>query len=158
AIAQDGPRVARTSTDVEPGELVGTPRRAIEAAEDVHERAFAGAAGANDGNELALLDLQIELPKRTDHAGARLVVFREILAPDEDVHRRMTSHTALRSEEALLLLLFLVVDLVGDELRPRNDAVRDLGVDSVGHADVDDLRFGLFVTRLVVGEDVDAAR
>src|SRR5688572_25658348 len=57
AVAYRGERVPRQARDFLFGEGVLTARRRIEAAEQVHERGFAGARRAHDRDELAGLDV-----------------------------------------------------------------------------------------------------
>ena len=54
--------IAREGFDVHAAEHVRTRRRHIQAAQDVHHRRFAGAAGSHDGNELAFVDTQVHAP------------------------------------------------------------------------------------------------
>ena len=58
AVADVGQLVAIESGDVGAVEQVTAARRAVEAAEHVHQGRFARAARAHDGDELAALDLQ----------------------------------------------------------------------------------------------------
>src|SRR5690606_32151730 len=59
AIAHQRTLVGGLLPNVDPRQRVGARRRPIQAAEDVHERALPRAARADDGDELALLDVEV---------------------------------------------------------------------------------------------------
>ncbi|MBM2812836.1 MAG: hypothetical protein HW416_3595, partial [Chloroflexi bacterium] len=48
-----------------------------EAADDVEEGALAGAAGAHDGDELALVDVEVDLVEGVDEALAKGIAFAD---------------------------------------------------------------------------------
>ena len=73
----------RARADVEPAELVDAARRPVEAPEDVHQRALAGAARPDDRDELALLDLEVDLAERAHRSRAGLVVLLDATERDE---------------------------------------------------------------------------
>src|SRR5690606_30135651 len=51
--------------DVAAGEQIRAARRPVETAEDVHQRRLSGAGLADDRDELARVDLQVDVAQRT---------------------------------------------------------------------------------------------
>ena len=66
AVAHDRELIAGHPRDIFAVEDVTAARRAIETAEDVHERRLAGSRRARDRHELALLDVHVGAAQRTD--------------------------------------------------------------------------------------------
>jgi hypothetical protein len=62
-----------------------------EAAEDVEEGGFAGAGGADDGDELAGVDGEVDVAQGFDLEFAGAVGFAEMLSGDDGLHRRFKS-------------------------------------------------------------------
>ena len=76
-----------------PSKIIVAARRPIEAAEDRHERRFAGARRAHDGDELAALDRQADAAQRLHVDVADVIGPRDILDPDDRL-RRIVAHAA----------------------------------------------------------------
>lgn len=82
--AQPGQCVAIQVRDVFPGEQVVAHGGAVEATEDVHQCGFAGARGADDGNELSCMDRQVDPAQYVDlRAVAAAVGFADVLEFDQ---------------------------------------------------------------------------
>ena len=64
-------------------QLIGSFSGAVEAAKDIHECAFAGAAGAHDGEIFVWLDGEIDAIKSADIFAADAVEAMEILDLNE---------------------------------------------------------------------------
>jgi hypothetical protein len=69
--------------DVAPTQEKPASRRAVEAAEDVHQRALAGARRAHDRHELALVDLQVDAAQGLHLDVAHRVDLADALEPHE---------------------------------------------------------------------------
>ena len=63
-VADDGALVAAELRDVGAVEDVRAGGRAVEAADDVHQRRLAGAGRSHDGHELAGVDAQVDAVER----------------------------------------------------------------------------------------------
>ena len=61
--------------NVFPREKIGTGRRRVEAADDVHQRRFAGAGAPNDGEKFPALNLKRDSVQRADFVAAHAVDF-----------------------------------------------------------------------------------
>src|SRR5438105_1976035 len=82
-VAHVGQLVAREARDVLAVEPVAAGRRAIEAAEQVHEGGLAGARRAHDGHEFAGLDRHGDAAQRVHRVRAEMVVLAEVLGRDD---------------------------------------------------------------------------
>src|SRR6185437_738389 len=69
-------------------EPVTAARGSIQAADKVHERGFAGAGRAHDGNIFAAVDAQVNAAKRMHFFRAHLVSFPELVGADNAIWRR----------------------------------------------------------------------
>ena len=58
-------------------------RRSIQPAQDVHQRRLAAAAGADDGHQLALLDVEVQLAQRHLFQPGDLVDFDQPVTKDK---------------------------------------------------------------------------
>ena len=74
-VAREGERVVREVRDLLAVELVRSFRRAVEAAEDVHERRLARAGRPHEGGELALSYRKIDARERGDDLIAHRIEF-----------------------------------------------------------------------------------
>jgi len=72
--------------DVAAAKGVGAGAGAVEAAEDVHERRLARARGADDGDHLPRLDIEVHVIEHGDGVGARHE------APGEAAERDQRGH------------------------------------------------------------------
>src|SRR5690606_9931034 len=61
-------------------------RRPIEAAEEIHQRRFAGAAGAHEGDEFALVDIERDTADGVNGNFPRFVDFVDVLDLDNRCH------------------------------------------------------------------------
>ena len=82
-VADLRPLVAVELRDVHAVEKVAARGRPVEAADDVHERALAGARRAHDGHELARRDRERDAVERAHLDLAHLVDLDEVLDPDD---------------------------------------------------------------------------
>ena len=64
-------------------ELDAAFARRIEAAEDVHERGFAAARRADDGDEFAAVDVEVDVVERADFLAAEVVDLADVAEFDE---------------------------------------------------------------------------
>ena len=87
-IADVRPLVAGELGDVDLVEQITAPRRAVEAAEQIHQRGLARAAGAHQGHEFAALDFERNAPHGVDGHLAGVVDLVEILDLDDSRHER----------------------------------------------------------------------
>ena len=83
AVAHQRAPVVGAAADVETGEPVEAVGRAVEAAEDVHHRRLARAAGADDGHELAAAHGELHVAERAHHTGAGVVILGDVGQLDE---------------------------------------------------------------------------
>src|SRR5882724_623419 len=82
-VAHGGQLVARQARHVLGVEPVAPRRRAVEAAEQVHEGGLAGARRAHDSDELAGLDRHRHTAQRVHGVRAEVVVLGELLGRDD---------------------------------------------------------------------------
>ncbi len=75
--------VAVQARHVAPHEAIGAAARAVQAAEDVHQRGLARARGAHDGDELAGVDLQRHVVQHLHRQLAAAVGLGHRLEPDQ---------------------------------------------------------------------------
>ena len=85
-VAQVGKLVAVETGDVHAVEQVAARGGPVEAAERVHERGLAGAAGAHDGHKLALVQLQGDAADGVHLHLARIVDAVDVLKLDDGGH------------------------------------------------------------------------
>ena len=91
AIANRGQLVVVHFRDILAVELVAAGARGIEAAEHVHERRFAAAARAHDGEVFVAMNLQRDTAQRVDDFLAHHVFLGDVLDVDDDrTGRRVT--------------------------------------------------------------------
>ena len=90
-VADLGALVAVEPRDVDAVEEVAARRRPVEAADDVHERALAGARRAHDRDELARRDRERDAVERAHLDLAHLVDPDEVLDPDDVGHAQKAS-------------------------------------------------------------------
>ena len=83
AVADLGARVGVDVGDLGAFELIAAARRAIEAAEDVHQRRLPRSRRTGDGDELAARDRQARAAERLDGRGADRVPTDEVTRRDE---------------------------------------------------------------------------
>ena len=83
AVAHDRELIAGHPRDILAVEDVLAARRAIKAAEDVHERRLAGAGRARDRHELALLDVHVGAAERAHRHFADRVGLDEVANGDD---------------------------------------------------------------------------
>src|SRR5262249_9163997 len=82
--------------DFATGEVIRAERRSIEAAEDVHERGFAGARRAHDRDELARDDVERDAVQRADLDVAGLVDLVDVVDRDERLARHRQTLLPMR--------------------------------------------------------------
>ena len=82
-VADDRTRIAIERGNIDAIENVRARGRPIEAAEDVHERRFSGPGGAHDGDELSLVDIEIDAGERVNLDLAHCVDLRQISNLDD---------------------------------------------------------------------------
>ena len=82
APAQRGQFVAAHLHGFHAVDLIRTGSSAVEAAEDVHQRGFAGAGLADDGDEIAFLDGEADVFQNVDAVGAFAEIAVDVAAFD----------------------------------------------------------------------------
>ena len=82
-VADFGELVVVHFADVAAVEFVGAAGWRVEAAEQIHQRGFAGAGRPHDGDVFAALDFQRHFAQRVDGLGAHLVAPRNFLEADQ---------------------------------------------------------------------------
>src|SRR6185295_1375262 len=88
-----GESVGSLPADVFPVQMVRPSRGRIEAAQDVHERGFAGARCAHDGHIVASIDLEIHAAQGLNLHLPEAVDLPQVCAADECAHRFLQSLT-----------------------------------------------------------------
>src|SRR5690606_19612722 len=82
-VAHDRAGVVAAPRDVDPVEHVPALGRPVEAPEDVHHRALAGAALADDRDEIPVLDLERDAAEGAHRGGLADVLLRDAVEVDE---------------------------------------------------------------------------
>jgi hypothetical protein len=82
-VADAGELIVVELGDVVTVEPVAALRRRVEAAEEVHQRGFAGAGGSHDGDVLVVLDADVDALESVDGLVAHLVGLPEVVGDDD---------------------------------------------------------------------------
>ncbi len=82
-VADAGEFVVVELGDVVAVEPVAALRGGVEAADEVHQRGFAGAGGAHDGDVLVVADAEVDAAESVDLLVAHLVGLPEIVGDDD---------------------------------------------------------------------------
>ena len=82
-IAQQSAAAPVERASIRAEKIVAAGSRRVEAADNVHGSGFAGAGRPHDGDELALIDRQIDARQRVHLGLAMAVGFPDIVKPDE---------------------------------------------------------------------------
>ena len=100
AVANRGERIAGKARNLLAGKKVLARARAVEAAEQVHERRFAGSGRAHDRNELARLDRQRHPAQGVNIIRVEPVHLREMTRDDKGRAHASGNSAALKSRSA----------------------------------------------------------
>ena len=82
-IAQHGAAVAVETASIDAHETVGSGRRCVEAADDVHRRRLARAGRTHDGDEFTAADGKIDASQRMHRGLALAIAFPDLVEADE---------------------------------------------------------------------------